>query len=149
MNRLQTTALRAATALLLFSLSAQQLLAVGGDGYDPSTETPLGSGVLKERVKDSLSNVGSKIGFSDSKSPFEVLGLLLGVVLGVVGVVFVIITIQGGFLWMTAGGKEDQVKQARDKIANGAIGIIIIFAAYMLTGFVLSQACHVINIACG
>lgn len=83
----------------------------------------------------------SGVGGSGSLSPFDVVGSVLFLVFSIVGVVFVLITIHGGFLWMTAGGNEDQVTKARQKITNGTIGIVIIFAAYLLTSFVMNFVC--------
>jgi hypothetical protein len=64
---------------------------------------------------------------------------LIRVVLGFLGVVVVIIVIYAGFLWMTAGGKEDQVKKAKDWMINAIIGLAIILSAYAITDFIIER----------
>jgi hypothetical protein len=69
----------------------------------------------------------------------SIIGKIISAVLGFVGVIFLILMIYGGFLWMTAGGNEEQVKKARGLIINATIGLIIVIAAYGVVYFVVSQ----------
>ena len=70
-------------------------------------------------------------------SPLDLVGLALYLMLAFVGVIFVVQVVLGGYMWMTAGGNEEQIKKAQGKISNGAIGAAIIFFAYIITAFVL------------
>lgn len=63
---------------------------------------------------------------------------VINVVLGVLGVVFVGLMIYAGWLWMTAGGNEQQVGKARKIIINAVIGLIIIFMAFAFTRFIFN-----------
>jgi len=63
---------------------------------------------------------------------------VINFVLSLIGIIFLVLTIYAGFLWMTAGGNDDQVGKAKKLIINSIIGIIIIVAAYAFTNFVLS-----------
>jgi len=58
--------------------------------------------------------------------------------LGFLGVIFLVIVIYAGFLWMTAGGDEDQITKAKKWIINGVIGLLIIMAAYAITTFIIN-----------
>lgn len=69
----------------------------------------------------------------------EVVGGYINAALGLLGVILVVLIIYAGFLWMTAGGNADQVKKAKQLILNAVIGMIIIFAAYSITNFVLTN----------
>ena len=69
----------------------------------------------------------------------NIIGSLIGQVMGFVGVIFLVLMIYGGFLWMTAGGNEEQIKKAKSLITGAVIGIIIIFSAYAITSFVVSS----------
>ncbi len=69
---------------------------------------------------------------------WTMIGNLINVALGVLGVLLVLIIIYAGFLWMTARGATDQVKKAKDMILQAVIGLLIIFAAYALTNFVMT-----------
>ncbi len=68
---------------------------------------------------------------------------IINVALGLLGVIAVVIILIGGFKWMTAGGNEDKVAEARKMIFAGIIGLAIILSAWAIAKFViqsLSQA---------
>lgn len=67
----------------------------------------------------------------------EAIVTVINMFLGILGVLFVILMIYAGFLWMTARGNDDQVHKAQDLIRNAIIGVIIVVAAYAITTFVL------------
>ncbi len=66
-------------------------------------------------------------------------GGIIQIALGFVGIILFIVILYGGFLWMTAGGNEEQVTKAKTWIKNGVIGIIIIVMAYAISYFVIKQ----------
>ena len=97
---------------------------------------------LSKIVKDPFKDVAKfaafiKEGDTTERSLLDLFGLYLNLMLRFIGVVFVVQVVHGGFLWMTASGNEEQVKKARDKIINGAIGAAIVFLAYIITAFIL------------
>jgi len=63
-------------------------------------------------------------------------GSIIGTVLSFIGVLFLIMMIYAGIMWMTAQGNDQQVTKAKDLLINSIIGIIIVFAAYAITAFV-------------
>lgn len=66
-------------------------------------------------------------------------GQIIGTVLSFVGVLFLILMIYAGILWMTAQGNDSQVTKAKNLLINGIIGLIIVFAAYAITSFIGSE----------
>ena len=56
---------------------------------------------------------------------------------GVIGIIFLVLMIYAGFLWMTAGGNETQVTKARSIITNSLIGTLIVIVAYAVTIFLV------------
>lgn len=64
------------------------------------------------------------------------IGQIVGALLSFVGVLFLILMIYGGVMWMTARGNEQQVEKARGLIIAAVIGIIIVLAAYAITIFI-------------
>lgn len=64
---------------------------------------------------------------------------IIRVAMGLLGIVAVVIILIGGFKWMTAGGNEDQVGEAKKWIFSGVIGLAIILSAYALTSFIITQ----------
>lgn len=69
----------------------------------------------------------------------ERIGQIIGIALSLVGVVFLVLMVYGGFIWMTAGGESEKIKKAKGIIMNAVIGIVIVLAAYAITFFVLDQ----------
>ncbi len=63
-------------------------------------------------------------------------GKIIGVVLSFVGVLFLIMMIFAGIMWMTAQGNDQRVTKAKDLLVNSIIGIVIVFAAYAITTFI-------------
>ncbi|MBI4142684.1 hypothetical protein HY480_02305 [Candidatus Uhrbacteria bacterium] len=59
--------------------------------------------------------------------------------LGLLGIMAVAIVAYGGFLWMTSGGNEEQLGNAKKWLTNGAIGLTIILLSFSITQFVLSR----------
>ncbi len=80
----------------------------------------------------------SSIGLGDTPLDEAVVGLI-NVLLGFLGLIAVIIILIGGFRWMTAGGNEDKVAEARKTIFAGIIGLAIILFAWGITTFVVQQ----------
>ncbi len=74
-----------------------------------------------------------------STNPLETAGNVIGTILSLVGVLFFGLMIFGGFLWMTAHGKEDQEKRALETITAAVIGILIILGSYAVTNLVFKS----------
>ena len=51
----------------------------------------------------------------------------------------VVIVLIGGFRWMTAGGNDEKVAEARKWIFSGIIGLAIVLSAWAIARFVLKQ----------
>jgi len=64
---------------------------------------------------------------------------IVNVLLGFLGIIAIIIILWGGFRWMTAGGNEEKVGEAKQIITAGIIGLVIIFIAYALATFIITQ----------
>lgn len=62
---------------------------------------------------------------------------LINALLGVSGIIFLIMLIYAGFLYMTAAGREDMVKKAKKLIGSSIIGLIIISTAFAISDFVI------------
>ncbi len=76
--------------------------------------------------------------FDDGNSLFSGIGLIINSVLGLVGVIFMGLMIYGGYLWMTAAGNESQVEKALGIIKSAIIGLLITFAAFTISYFVMT-----------
>lgn len=84
-------------------------------------------------IMGKLQAVGDNSGYNANTNETSLssgLGIIVNMILSLLGVVFIILTIFGGFQWMTAGGNEDQVKKAQDRIKSAVIGLVITLSAY-------------------
>ncbi len=68
------------------------------------------------------------------------IGNVIGTALSMIAVIFFILMVYGGFLWMTAHGDSGQVDKAKDTIVAAIIGIIVVLASYAITNFVFSAS---------
>ncbi len=64
---------------------------------------------------------------------------IIRTILGLLGILAVSIVLYGGFVYMTAGGSEEKVAQAKKILINGVIGLTIILSSFAITQFVLSK----------
>ncbi len=69
----------------------------------------------------------------------ETIASIINVALSLLGIVVLVIIIYGGFLWMTAGGNDEKVGEAKKWIFGGIIGLVIILSAYAIASFVISN----------
>lgn len=69
----------------------------------------------------------------------ETVAKLINVALSMLGMIAVVIVLIGGFKWMTAGGNEEKVGEARKLIFAGIVGMAIILSAWAIARFVLVQ----------
>ena len=63
---------------------------------------------------------------------------IIGIGLSFLGVIFLALTIYGGFLWMSDQGNEEQVAKAKKMITAAAIGLIIVLSSYAVSWFVFN-----------
>jgi len=74
------------------------------------------------------------------KSPVDIVTSLLNTAMGFLGLVAVVIILMGGFKWMTAGGSEDKITEAKKLMIAGIIGIVIILSAWGISKWVITTA---------
>ncbi len=67
------------------------------------------------------------------------IGRIINIFLGVLGIILLVLLLYGGFLWMTSGGDEKKVAQAKATLRNAIIGLIIIAASFAIANFILSR----------
>ena len=66
--------------------------------------------------------------------------LIIRVLLSFTTLVLIGLNVYAGFKWMTAGGNEEQVTEAKSLIRNAVIGLIIVLSAYSITIFAANLA---------
>ena len=70
------------------------------------------------------------------EAPLTIASQIMLGVFGFLGIIFLILTIYGGVLWMTARGNEEQVTKAKNILKTAVIGLIIILTSYGVAQFI-------------
>ena len=83
-------------------------------------------------VLGGLDKTRTGIGYNQSDI-FVIGGSVAGVAFSFLGVVFVLLIIAAGFMWMTAGGNDTKIKTARQLLTAAVIGLIVIVSAYAIS----------------
>ncbi len=85
----------------------------------------------------SLTNPLQSQGISSLFNSSTYIGKVIGRVLGIIGSVSLLLLIYGGFLMIMSGGSESKVKEGKSIITYTAIGLVVIFSAYIILTFFL------------
>jgi len=64
---------------------------------------------------------------------------IIKIFLEFLAILFVILILYGGYLWLTAAGNEQRVEEAKHVIQRAIIGVIIILGAVAITNFILNE----------
>ncbi len=96
-----------------------------------------------------LDQTASKAGLttiaSGEQKTLELIGNIINILLGFVGIIFFIQIFWAGIKWMTAAGNEEIIKESKNTIKNATIGIVVVFSAFVITNFTLSQIENITN----
>jgi hypothetical protein len=117
------------TLVIIAMLSLLSLNAVLAAGADPTA-------LLK--VAGGKSGAGFDTSGGDTQAA-SYLGSIVKYILSFLGVIFIILIIYGGFLWMTAAGDSEQIDKAKDIIKSSVIGLVIILSAMIIMKSIFSM----------
>jgi hypothetical protein len=81
---------------------------------------------------------GQKVDIKPTTFPSG-LFIMINYLLNFLGVLFFLLLIYGGYLWMNARGQEEQLSKAKKIVREVVIGLIIIVLARVFTEFLLFQ----------
>lgn len=95
----------------------------------------IGQPVLAQ--SDTLSTTANTAGFGTSDL-ITVIGTIIKVFLGILGILFLVLMMYAGFLWMTAGGDGKQVDRAKRMLINAVVGLVIILMSYAIASFIVN-----------
>ncbi len=76
-------------------------------------------------------------GLDTSTDLFTIIGNLINIFFGVLGVLLLLYFLYAGYLWMTAGGDQEQVEKAKNYIKNAIIGLLIMVSSFAISRFIL------------
>jgi hypothetical protein len=115
------------------------LLFLFSAGLPLSAQAQEGPGNLQNAFGDKLDQASQAAGYDQAvDSPLEIVAMIVNIILSLLGIIFLILIIYAGFLWMTAGGNDQQVGKAKSLISSAIIGLIIVVSAYAISYFVIA-----------
>ena len=100
--------------------------------------------IVPNNFKNILDRAACSGGISSAKatgteaSVLQIVSDVLQIVYGFLGVLFALLIVYAGFLYLTARGNTEQVERAQSYIRNAVIGIIILFTAFVITREIVS-----------
>jgi hypothetical protein len=86
---------------------------------------------------ENVESVAVTSGFGTSDL-LTIIGNVIKVFLGLLGIIFLVLVIYAGYLWMTAGGDDKRVDRAKKMLINAVVGIVIILFSYGITSFLMN-----------
>ncbi len=122
-------------SLFIISLLVVPFLAINSANATASNDSNIIFGL---GFVDGTEGSGQRINLG-SKDPRTMVAQIINVVLTLLGIIAVGIVLLGGFKWMTAGGNEDKVGEAKKLLGAGVIGLVIILAAWGIARFALNE----------
>lgn len=111
-------------AVASVALPVSLVLAQGSSNY-------FGANTTRDVANDVLQTRGTA-----SETIAVIAGEIMGTLLSFLGIVFMLLIVAGGFMWMTAQGNDVKVKNAQKLIVTAVVGLIIIISAYAITSFI-------------
>ena len=94
---------------------------------------------LSDAFDEPLKTVAEEgAGYMDASGE-DIVSNIINLILSFLGVIFLVLMIYGGYLWMTARGNEEQLTKAKNVIIAAVTGLVIVVAAYAISWFVVSK----------
>ncbi len=69
----------------------------------------------------------------------SVIGSIINMALSFIGIIFFVLVLYAGFVWMTAMGNTESVTKAKNIIEAAVIGLVLVAGAYAIANFVFSR----------
>lgn len=76
---------------------------------------------------------------TNEQSFAELIGTVIKGLLSFIGVIFLVLMVYAGYLWMTAQGDESQIEKAQNIIKSSIIGMVVLVGAYTITAFIVPR----------
>ena len=104
----------------------------------------VGASVLNQ-LDAVMGNTSAYEGGVSEESLAIAIGKIINDILGFLGIIFIVLIIYGGFMWMTAQGNEAQVEKAKKILIRSIVGVIIILISYIITWFVMGTLFELVD----
>ena len=95
--------------------------------------TPATPPTAGEDIGKQFAAVNKNAGYGDVTDPRIIASRVIRMVLSFLAIIFLCLIVYAGFLWMTAGGNEDNIDKAKKLMNRAVIGLVIVLTAYSIT----------------
>ena len=119
---------------IIFILVIIALTGFWGLSAEPTSAIQL----LKSDVKTQYGRTADYAGILKQGDPALIIAIVIQGLFGLIGVVFFILILWGGFQWMTAAGNEEKIGKAKKLIVQAVIGLAIVMLAFSISTFVVN-----------
>ncbi len=89
-------------------------------------------------AQNALTLVSGKAGIQQDSVP-SIIGSLAKGALAVAGLIFFILMVYAGLVWMTARGNDERITKARNTLIASIIGLVILISSYAITNFIQTR----------
>ncbi|KKT13781.1 MAG: hypothetical protein UV95_C0001G0319 [Candidatus Falkowbacteria bacterium GW2011_GWF2_43_32] len=98
------------------------------------------SGTYSFSEDSGLNAAANRAGYdvAEASTVEDIIGIVIYLFLGLLGVIFFVLVLYGGFTWMIAQGNEEKVKKSTAVIMDALLGLIVVLAAYALSYFLIN-----------
>ena len=100
---------------------------------------PVAASAQLSEAETHLESVRGGIGADAGTDLPTLIGNIIAVFLSVLGIIFVVLVVYAGFLYLTAGGEDEKVKKAKKLLGQAIVGLVIVIAAYAIAAFVVES----------
>ena len=133
-NKLKKLAIKS-----LFILALGVLLLLPKIALLETTPPAGGTESAESAARRGLGTAASDTGLQGRPGISQTVGTVITAIIGFVGIIFLVLIIAGGLMWMTAGGAEEKIGKATKLMVNSTIGIILVMLSYAIVNFVMNK----------
>lgn len=100
-----------------------------------------GQNITNQMITGLKGNGGEEIALPSGQNTTveTVVGNIIQSFLSIFGIVFLGLMVYGGYKWMLAQGREEELKKAKDIIRSSIVGLAIVLSAYAISLFVVAR----------
>jgi len=118
----------AAAIALVFTFIAPSFAFAQLSAEDSGLNTTAVAAYGSDAVNDTNSNIGTFIG-----------KYIIQPVIGLTGLVFLVLTVYAGMMWMTSAGDSKRIEKAKGILVASVVGAVIIASAYVIVNTVITS----------
>jgi hypothetical protein cdivTM_30108 len=111
-------------------------LVLAGGAVAPSLAYAADCGTAEQCVRNGVNQVSST---GASMTVGDIIKIVVGILLFVLGAVCVVMIVIGGIKYATSQGDQTAVSSAKNTILYAVVGLVVAIAAYAIVNFVLLQ----------